>query len=238
MYNNKKILAIIPARGGSKGLPRKNIMPLLGKPLIGWTIEQAKACKYIDEVFVSTDNTEIAEIAEKFGVIVPSLRPEELASDTAPSIGFILYTIELYKSKGYNFDYIVLLEPTSPLRDTNDIDKAIELLDSNENAESIVGVSKTEAIHPAFLTRIYKGFLCPYQNEMKAIRRQDLEELYFFEGSIYCSRINAIIEKKSFYHDKTIPYIVPKWKSFEIDDYTDFKIIETLMSLKNNNEIR
>lgn len=100
MYKGKKILAIIPARGGSKGLPGKNIKPLCGKPLIGWTIEQAKACEYIDEIFVSTDSQEIADVAENFGVKVPSLRPQELASDTASSMDVILYTLNLLGGGG------------------------------------------------------------------------------------------------------------------------------------------
>ena len=222
MYRDKKILAIIPARGGSKGLPGKNIKPLLGKPLIGWTIEQALASEYIDEIFVSTDSREIADVAETFGVQVPDLRPEELANDTASSMDFILYTLYLLEKRGKKFSYIVLLEPTSPLRDVTDIDEA----------ESIVGVCKTEAVHPAFLTKIIRGFLTPYTNEMKAVRRQELEELYFFEGSVYVSGVEALMRRKSFYHEKCLPYVVPKWKSFEIDDFVDFKIIEALMDLK------
>ena len=108
MYRDKKILAIIPARGGSKGLPGKNIKPLLGKPLIGWTIEQALASEYIDEIFVSTDSREIADVAETFGVQVPDLRPEELANDTASSMDFILYTLYLLEKRGKKFSYIVI----------------------------------------------------------------------------------------------------------------------------------
>jgi len=232
MYKDKRILAIIPARGGSKGLPGKNIKLLNGKPLIGWTIEQALASKYIDEIFVSTDSRKIADVAETFGIRVPDLRPKELATDTASSMDFILYTLHLLEKRGEKFTYIVLLEPTSPLRDATDIDHAIEKLSDTDEAESIVGVCKTEAVHPAFLTTINQGFLAPYTNEMKAVRRQDLEDLYFFEGSVYVSSVEALLKRKSFYHEKSLPYIVPKWKSFEIDDFIDFKIIETLMDLK------
>ena len=107
--NNMKILAIIPARGGSKGLPGKNIRPLCGKPLIGWTIEQALACRHITDVFVSTDSQEIAEVAERFGVHVPELRPSELATDSAPSSGFVVYTIDKLRREGKEFDYVILL---------------------------------------------------------------------------------------------------------------------------------
>lgn len=217
-------------------MPGKNIKPLCGKPLIGWTIEQARASKHITEIFVSTDSREIADVAESFGVSVPELRPAELASDTASSASFILYTLEKLQREGQEFDYIVLLEPTSPLREVEDIDRSIELLAADSRADSIVGVCKTECAHPVFLTRIEEGLLRPYIGDMEAVRRQELDELYFFEGTVYVSRVNAFFEKKAFYHDKTLPYLVPKWKSFEIDDSEDWFIIESI--LKNKLEKR
>lgn len=239
MYNNKKILAIIPARGGSKGLPNKNIKPLCGKPLIGWSIEQAEGSAYIDEIFVSTDSAEIASVAESFGIEVPFLRPAELATDTSPSSGFVLHTIDYYRSQGEEFDYILLLEPTSPLRDVADINTAIEQLLNHKSAKSIVGVSKVEATHPAFLVNLSKeGLLEPYLGEMKALRRQELNDLYFFEGSLYLSEIDYYIKTESFYHNLTLPYVVPKYKSYEVDDIVDFYIIEKLLELKLNNTLK
>ena len=236
MYNNKKILAIIPARGGSKGLPGKNIKPLCGKPLIGWTIEQAQSSKYIDEIFVSTDSNEIAAVAEDFGIKVPFLRPAELATDTSPSSAFVLHTIDYYRNKGQEFDYILLLEPTSPLRDITDINIAIEQLLNHDTAKSIVGVSKVEATHPAFLVDISKeGLLKPYLKEMKTLRRQELSDLYFFEGSLYLSDIDFYIKEQTFYHDFTLPYVVPKYKAYEIDDIVDFYIVEKILELKLKN---
>ena len=239
MYNDKKILAIIPARGGSKGLPGKNIKPLSGKPLIGWSIEQAQASEYIDEIFVSTDSSEIATVAESFGIKVPFLRPSELATDTSPSSAFVLHTIAYYRNKGQEFDYILLLEPTSPLRDVDDINIAIEQLLNHNTAKSIVGVSKVEATHPAFLVNISKeGLLKPYLEEMKVLRRQELNDLYFFEGSLYLSETDYYIETQSFYHNLTLPYVVPKYKSYEVDDIVDFYIIEKLLELKLNNILK
>ena len=239
MYNNKKILAIIPARGGSKGLPSKNIKPLCGKPLIGWSIEQAQASEYIDEIFVSTDSREIATVAERFGIKVPFLRPSELATDTSPSSAFVLHTIDYYRNKGQEFDYILLLEPTSPLRDVDDINIAIEQLLNHNTAKSIVGVSKVEATHPAFLVNISKeGLLKPYLEEMKVLRRQELNDLYFFEGSLYLSEIDYFMKTESFYHNLTLPYVVPKYKSYEVDDIVDFYIIEKLLELKLNNILK
>lgn len=234
MYNGKRILAIIPARGGSKGLPGKNIKELCGKPLIGWTIEHAKQSKYVDDIYISTDSSEIAAIAENYNMKVPELRPSEYANDASPSSDFIIYTIEKLKSEGKEFDYFILLEPTSPLRDVEDVDTSIEILINAPDADSIVGICKAEDIHPAFMVKIKpNGLLEPYEAKMKTLRRQELPDVYYFEGTIYVSKVNKFIEKKAFYHEKTLPYIVPKWKSFEVDDVIDFTIIEAIMRLKS-----
>ena len=220
-------------------MPGKNIKPLCGKPLIGWSIEQAQASEYIDEIFVSTDSREIATVAERFGIKVPFLRPSELATDTSPSSAFVLHTIDYYRNKGQEFDYILLLEPTSPLRDVDDINIAIEQLLNHNTAKSIVGVSKVEATHPAFLVNISKeGLLKPYLEEMKVLRRQELNDLYFFEGSLYLSEIDYFMKTESFYHNLTLPYVVPKYKSYEVDDIVDFYIIEKLLELKLNNILK
>ena len=139
MINNNKILAVITARAGSKRLPDKNILDLAGKPLIAWTIEPAKQSKFIDKIIVSTDSIKIKNISEKYGVEVPFIRPKELASDSASSISVLKHAILFYKNK---FDYIVLLQPTSPLRKTLDIDNAIKML--GEKTEAIVSVCETE----------------------------------------------------------------------------------------------
>ena len=229
-----KVLAIIPARGGSKGLPGKNIKPLLGKPLIGWTIEQAKASKYITEIFVSTDSREIADVAETFGVSVPDLRPAELASDTATSASFVIYTIEKLRKEGKIFDYIILLEPTSPLRIVEDIDNSIEKLHRTPEAESIVGVCKVESSHPLFMVKqTDSGFLKSYLDENSVVRRQDIEELYFFEGTVYVSKTESFLNRKSFYHEKTLPYLISKSRAFEVDDNEDWLIIESILKHKN-----
>jgi N-acylneuraminate cytidylyltransferase/CMP-N,N'-diacetyllegionaminic acid synthase len=239
MYSEKKILAIIPARGGSKGLPGKNIKVLNGKPLIGWTIEQAKNCKYIDEIFVSTDSKEIAAISEEFGINIPSLRPAEFAQDTSSSIDVIIYTINLLEKRGKYFDLVMLLEATSPLRDSEDLEYALKMLVDTDEAESIVGVSRTENAHPAFLVSVAaKNFIKPYgKNEFIFKRRQEIDDLYFFEGSLYISYVKALKERKGFYHEKTLGFRMPKYKSFEIDDIVDFKIVEALMIAKQNKEI-
>lgn len=230
MYQNKKVLAMIPARGGSKGLPGKNIKELCGKPVIAWSIDAAKSSKYVDTLMVSTDNDEIANISRAYGADVPFMRPDYLASDTATSYDAIEHTLDYYKN---GYDYLVLLEPTSPLRTSEDIDKAIEQLFSSD-ADSIVGISKTEDQNPAFLIKLNSdNFIIGYEDEKMTVkRRQEIENVYFFEGTVYISDINTLREKKSFYHDTTIGYEVPKYKSLEIDDIYDFVMVEAIMKHK------
>ena len=234
MYKDKTFLAIIPARGGSKGLPGKNIKELCGKPLIAWSIEAGLKSNYLDEVMVTTDYQNIADVSKQYGASVPFLRPDELASDTATSFDAIKHTIEYYKNElNKEFDYIVLLEPTSPLRESIDINKAIEVL-LYSNADSIVGVCRTEDQNPAFLVlKNENNFISGYENkEMKVLRRQDIKDVYFFEGTIYISKTNVLLDKKTFYHENTIGYEVPKYKSLEIDDMDDFVMVEAIMNIK------
>ena len=235
MINGKSVIAIIPARAGSKGLPGKNIRELCGKPLIGWSIEAGLASKYIDVVVVSTDSPGIASLAREFGASTPFIRPHDLATDEATSFDVIKHVLDFYKSESnLDFNYTVLLEPTSPLRDASDIDRAMEDLIKNPRAVSIVGISKTEAQNPAFLVRIKEDdTLMGAQNiGIKSVRRQEIEDVYFLEGSIYVSETTALLERKTFYHEATIGCVFPKWKSLEIDDLDDFIMVEALMAKK------
>jgi len=232
MYKGKRILAIIPARGGSKGLPGKNIRNLCGKPLIAWSIEHAQKSELVDEIFISTDSAEIAAVAEKYGAAVPELRPAEYAVDTAPSSAFIVYTLEKLKKEGKEFDYFILLEPTSPLRDPEDVDNSLKML-IDKGEETIVGVCESEASNPSFLNIINPdGTIAPYSGGFTTKRRQEIEPVYFHEGSVYASSVEAYLRTKAFYHEHTLPYIVPKWKSYEVDDIVDFTVIEAIMKLK------
>lgn len=236
MYKGKKILALIPARGGSKGLLRKNIRPLLEKPLIAWSIEQALASKYVDKVIVSTDDEEIAEISKNYGAEVPFLRPNELATDESPTIDTILHVINWLEERGKKFDYLALLEPTSPLRDTQDIDYCLNILIDNTKAKSIVSICKLESANPEFNVMVdEKGFIKKAFDEttnFKVLRRQELVDIFFFEGTIYISKVETLKEKGTFYHDETLAYIVPRWKSFEVDEEFDLICIEAIMKAK------
>ena len=229
------LLALIPARGGSKGLPRKNIKNLLGKPLIEWSIKAALNSKVIDRVIVSTDDEEISNVAKVCGAEVPFIRPSKLAQDNSTTFSVIEHALNwLENRQKYVPDHIALLEPTSPLRNAEDIDRAFDQL-KNSNASSIVGICLTEVHHPLFIYQKDKsGKLNPYlNNSKKDIRRQDLEEAFFLEGSVYISETPVLLEEKSFYHGNTMGYEVPKWKSFEIDDETDFFLVESIMKQKD-----
>ena len=231
MYKGKTFLVIIPARGGSKGLPGKNIKDLNGKPLIAWSIEAAFGSKYSDEIMVTTDNEDIAHIATKFNASVPFLRPAYLATDKTTTFDAVKHSINFYKDNlKFFFDYIVLLEPTSPLRTSIDIDLAIEKLLSSK-ASAIVGICKTESQNPAFLVvKDSDNFISGYEDkDMKVKRRQDIKDVFFLEGSLYISQIDEYLKNETFYHEDTIGFEVPKYKSLEIDDIYDFTMIEAIM---------
>lgn len=222
------MISIIPARGGSKGLPGKNILPLCGKPMIAYTIEAAKQSKYIDHVIVSTDDQKIAEIALQYGAEVPFLRPNFLASDTAQAVDNYIYTIErLSKEWNTPIEEFVVLQPTSPLRIVEDIDGAIEMF-MKKKADSVI--SYTPEAHPV---RWHK-----YLDENNAFidifdttiaNRQDLKTSYYPNGAVYVFRFSMIKERK-YYTDKSYGFIMPRVRSVDIDYKEDFDYVEFLMS--------
>ncbi len=234
LINGKSVLAIVPARAGSKGLPGKNIIGICGKPLIAWSIEAGLSSEFIDEIIVSTDSAEIAQISIEWGAKVPFIRPAEISTDETPTFDVIEHAVEFYKQKKFEFDFIVILEPTSPLRTALDIDLALKTLAYHQEASAIVGISSTTTQNPSFLVRKgSKAELTPFiGTTLKAIRRQDVEEVFFIEGSVYISKTHELFLRKTFYHEGTIGFEVPKWKSFEIDDLEDLIVVEALMRKK------
>jgi len=232
MYKDKSFLAIIPARGGSKGLPKKNIKELCGKPLIAWSIDAGLKSKYLDEVMVTTDSQEIADIAKKYGASVPFLRPDELASDTATSFDAIKHTIDFYKTElQKEFDYIILLEPTSPLREDSDINNMIEKIIENANDfDSITSIGEVHE-HPSIMKKIINhNTLSPYcaELEMKT-RRQDNDIAYFPYGVAYIVKTKLLLEEKTFYTKRNTFYEIKRYQCYEIDDIYDFMAIENIM---------
>ena len=230
---NNKILGIILARGGSKGIKQKNIVKLCGKPLIAWTINSALKSKKLTDVILSTDSTKIAKIGKKFGVEVPFIRPLKYAKDKSSSVEAIEHAIKWLKQRKKNYKFVTLLEPTSPLRDHKDIDQAI-LKIIKSRADSLVSVSKAETLNPAYLYKKSKsGKLIPFRhNKKKYIRRQDIDPFYFLDGSVYISKVSTLLKKKTFCHTNTLMYVVPKWKSIEIDDNLDLILARAIMQNK------
>ena len=222
-----EILAIIPARGGSKGLPRKNIRLLNGKPLIAYTIEEAKKSKYISRVIVSTEDDEIAKVSNKYGAEIIK-RPLELAKDDTPTVDVVLHVLDVLKVQSVKPDIVVLLQPTSPLRTSQDIDNAIKLFIEN-NCESVVSACEIEH-SPYWSFKIEDGYLKPVFGEsyLKK-RRQELPKVYMPNGAIYITTPDILRKYRSFYCKKTLPYIMPPEKSIDIDNELDFLLAELLV---------
>lgn len=223
------ILYIIPARGGSKGIPGKNIRFLGDKPLIAHTIVAAQNAKYQGTILVSTDDEKIAAIAKKYGAEVPFMRPEALSSDSAPTIDVLFHALNYYSNQNETFDIIVLLQPTSPLRTSKDIDDAIKLMIS-KNSEAIVSVCEAEH-HPLWANILpedgsMKNFI---RNEIKGLNRQQLPKYYRLDGAVYISTISALKKHKTFFHENTYSYIMPAGHSVDIDHEIDFKLAELLL---------
>jgi CMP-N-acetylneuraminic acid synthetase len=234
MYKNKTIIAIIPARGGSKGLPKKNIKELCGKPLIAHTIDNAKESKYLDEIMVSTDSDEIATIAKKCGAKVPFIRPDDLATDTSSSYDVVIHTLEFYKQNlQKEYDYLLLLEPTSPLRENNDIDNMIaKLIDNIDNYESLCSIGEIGE-HPSIVKKIQNDTLLPFCSELTlTTRRQDNEPAYFPYGVGYLVNVEAFYKEKAFYTKRNFFYKIKRYQCYEIDDIYDFLAIENILRYK------
>ncbi len=231
MYNNRPIIGIIPARGGSKGLPGKNIRMLCGKPLIAWSIEAGLQSKYLDTVMVTTDSSEIAIVAKRHGAEVPFLRPPELALDHSTTFEAVRHAIDFYRtSLKKTFDYIVLLEPTSPLREPDDIDKMIEKLVQGEaQYDSIVSIGEVNE-HPSIMKKIDGEFLIPFCEELeRTTRRQDNQPAYFPYGVAYIIKTGSLLKEKTFYSARNTYYTIKRYQNYEVDDLYDFLAIENIM---------
>ncbi len=223
MYKDEKIIAVIPARGGSKGIKDKNIYPIKGRPLISYTIDAAKNSKYIDYVFVSTDSEQIAEVATRSGAEVPFMRPEELATDTSKTIDAIVSAIEMLKGIGQTYETLVLLQPTSPLRTEKDIDTALELF-YKEGKRSLLSVSEVKE-NPVLIRRLEGNLAVPILNVSSTVRRQDFETFYRVNGAIYINAVSEIDGNTSF-NDNKIGYVMELSHSVDIDTLEDIEEAE------------
>jgi CMP-N,N'-diacetyllegionaminic acid synthase len=226
-----KVLAFIPARGGSKGLPGKNIKMLAGKPLIAWSIEQAKASTLIDRVIVSTDCPEIAKIAIQYGAEVPFYRPENIAGDNATTESAMLHCCEYLKERDELPDYIVLIQATSPIRSIDQFDKALVYIKNND-FDSLLSVSKSHR----FTWKKQADKPVASYDYMKRPRRQDISEadqVFLETGSFYITRINRFLETKNRLCGTIGLFETPEDESYEIDTIVDFTICEEILKLKN-----
>lgn len=224
------MIAIIPARGGSKELPGKNIKIINGKPLIAWTIETALSSNYIKDIIISTDDKKIASIAESYGGKVPFLRPSELAQDNSKAIDNYICTLEkLHDDFNFVEDEFIVLHPTSPLRLTDDIDSAIELF-YKKRAESVISVTKLK--HPIqWMVRINKNktLYSFFDKDLLEKNRQEFSKVYIPNGAIYILKYSLIKEKHTYYSARTYAYIMPPERSIDIDNSLDFEIAELLL---------
>lgn len=229
----EQILAIIPARGGSKTLPRKNIKKLKGIPLIAHTILSAKNSKYITRTVVSTDDNEIACIAKTYGAEIPFLRPQNLAGDSSPTIDSILNMLDyLEKHEKYYPDYVLLLQCTSPLRNTKHIDESIEKLLSS-NFDGIISICNAE-VNPYWTNILNKDKLQYFIKEGKQItRRQDLPEIYRYNGAIFLAKTETLKKEKTFEVENLTGYIMDEYSSIDIDTEIDFTIAEIIKDVRS-----
>ena len=237
MKKKHKTIAVVPARAGSKGLPGKNLKLLLGKPLICWTIELALSSKNIDLVMVSTDSKEIADLSLKHGAEVPFIRPDILATDTATSFSVVEHALNFYSTeKNEDYDFVALLEPTSPIREIDDIDNMINrLTEFSKDKDAIISLGEASE-NPAHM-KIFNddGSIIPYNiNDSNDLRRQDQKKIYFPYGGAYICKVETLRKEKSFYPKRTIGYTIEKYQNYEVDSLYDFLCVESILKNKNS----
>lgn len=231
MYKNKKILAVIPARGGSKGIPDKNIVDVNGRPLIDFTIKEALNSEYTDRVIVSTDSEKIAEISRKCGAEVPFLRPKYLAEDDSRTIDVLIDLTQKLSMIGKNYDYLTLLQPTQPLRKAFHIDEAIKKIVDN-NYPSLLSISVVDD-HPILIRTINsKGRLVNLLPINSTVRRQEFATFYKVNGAIYINKIDENFNKETSLNDNLYPYFMEKKYDLDIDEPFDLEVLKNLSKLQ------
>lgn len=228
-----KILVIIPARGGSKGIPRKNIKPLDGKPLIYYTIDCARAICADKDICVSTDDAEIISVVEQYGLKVPFVRPAELATDTAGTYEVLLHALDFYENQGRRYDVVLLLQNTSPFRSAEHVKEALGLY--NGNVDMVVSVKECAA-NPYYCVfeEDTKGYLHVCKGDGNIFRRQDAPKVYEYNGAIYI--MNAATLKTTHMHkmQKRVKYVMDDLSSFDLDTMWDWQMAEAIIKQKHN----
>lgn len=228
MYKDKTFLAVIPARGGSKGIPKKNIIEVNGRPLIDYTILEALNSKYIDRVIISTDSKEIAKISKECGAEVPFLRPDNLAQDESKTIEGVMDLLNKLSSKNENYDYLIILQPTQPLRKSFHIDEAIAVVVESD-IDSLVSVNEVKE-HPVLMRRINsKNILEKILKINSTLRRQEFPKYYKVNGAIYINKIDGNLNLGTSLNDNKYAYIMNKKYDVDIDEYSDLEKLKFIL---------
>jgi CMP-N,N'-diacetyllegionaminic acid synthase len=231
------VLGIIPARGGSKAIPRKNLALLANKPLLAWTVEVALESTSLDHLVISTDDPEIAEVGKKLGAEVPFLRPAELATDASTSMDVILHALRwLADNENYRPDYVLLLQPTSPLRTPTDIRESIKLALA-KHADSVVSVCETHQ-HPLWMKGVNEeGTLVDlYPQSAAPARRQDLSPVFALNGAIYLALRTFLLSERTFISDRTYAYVMPENRSLDVDTPGDLYLANLILNDREHRE--
>lgn len=221
-------MALIAARGGSKGLPNKNILNLGGRPLIAHSIISAKKSKLVSKIVVASDSLKILALGKKYGAET-ILLPKKLTGDKSPVLGSVFYTLDTLKKAGENFDAVALLEPTSPLRKDKDIDSAIKILLANwHRTDAVVSLGEVHLESPYIMKKIVGGYIKPLYIE-KNVLRQMLPKTYFPYGVIYLCKTEVLKKQKTFYPKRIMPYLIARSQNYEIDDAIDFACVGAII---------
>jgi len=228
--SDQSALGIIVARKGSKSLPGKNLKSMMGKPLLQWTAEQAQRSSLVGRLVISSDDPDVLELGRLLGIEVLD-RPSELAKDETSTSAVITHVLDELNIRNHEYQALVLLEPTSPLRPIGFIDQCLTEFWLHPNQKSAVSISRIEGQHPDFSMALSdNGIISPSTGEtLQHKRRQDVERIYFLEGSFYATTLSNFRESSAIYGADTLGIIVEKWQSFEVDDIDDFIIVEALM---------
>ena len=237
--NGVKVLAVITARGGSKGIPGKNIKPLGGKPLIAYTIEVAQKSRLITDLIVSTDSERIAGVSREYGANVPFIRPAELARDDTPHLPVMRHAVEfMEKQKGYQYDYVVTLQPTSPFRTVEDIDETIRVLIESGADSSVSLVEVPGMYHPIKMKKLEGNQVLPYcMDEPEGIRKQDFPKVYRRSSAVYVTRRDLMIKENKFFGEHVVGYITSIERFIDIDSESDWLNAENILVKMINKKI-
>lgn len=227
-----RTLGVIPARGGSKGIPGKNLAPLAGLPLLQYTIRASQGSRHLTRTILSSDDPEILSVGRALGVEVPFVRPKELATDTASSVTVVLHALKFVEeTEAGRYDFVCLLQPTCPLRTASDIDNAIEML-AQSDADAVVSLSRVEEPHPMKMMLVSDQVIHPLFPDKwhEHLRRQELPPVFSLNGGIYCVRRETLLDHNSLWGKKTLAYTMPADRSINIDSIHDLKTAEAIIS--------